>query len=132
MSFLFTLFIIRLSIPPWSIFPLSSSNHNPFLEFLHSFNSSLLSNNFKFLHSELLYSSGGSFPFSINLSKCFFKTPSMQEGREGNIPVGRCQTSCSDSQKQRGHSRIKLSVELESLLVILLLLLVALLKQQSF
>src|SRR3989338_2595163 len=119
MSFLFTLFIIRLSIPPWSIFPSLSSNHNPFLEFLHSFNNSLLSNNFKFLHSELLHNSGGSVPFSINLSKCFFKIPSIPLGRLGNIPFGLLHTSCSDNQKHLGQSFKRFSVDGDSLYAIL-------------
>src|SRR3989344_6868771 len=97
------------------MFPSLSSNHKPFLEFLHSFRSSLSSKSLRFLHSESLHSSGGNLPLSINLSKCFFKTPSIPEGRLGNIPAGLLQTLCTDSQKHLGHSCIRFSVDGESL-----------------
>src|SRR3989344_1239720 len=100
------------------MFPSLSSNHNPFLEFLHSFNSSLSSNNFRFLHSELLHSSGGSLLFSINLSKCFFNIPSIPLGKLGNIPLGLVQTLCVESQKHLGHSCIKFNVDGDSLNVV--------------
>jgi len=49
---------------------------------------------------------------------------SIPEGREGNIPTGRFQTLCWDSQKQRGHSSIKFKDDGESLNIILIGLMV--------
>src|SRR3989344_977922 len=102
--------------------PILSSNHNPFLEFLHSFNSSLSSKSLRLVHSELLHNSGGSLPFPINLSKCFFKIASIPEGRLGNIPFGLLHTRCSDNQKHLGQSCNRFSFEGDSLNVMLFFL----------
>src|SRR3989304_1795696 len=97
------------------MFPLLSSNHKPFREFLHWLNNSLSSNNLNPSHSLLLHSSGGSKPRSINLSKCLLRMPSIPEGRLGNMPCGLCHTRCSVNQKQRGHSFMRFKDDGESL-----------------
>src|SRR3989344_3073948 len=97
------------------MFPFASSTHKPFLEFLHSASCFLSSNNLNPSHSLLLHSSGGSKPLSMNLSKCLFNMPSIPEGNDGNMPCGLCQTLCSVSQKQRGHSFMRFKLDGDNL-----------------
>src|SRR3990172_3825170 len=97
------------------MFPLESTYHKPFREFLHSASSFLSSNNLNPSHSLLLHSSGGSKPRSINLSKCLFNMPSIPEGNDGNMPCGLCHTRCSVNQKHLGHSLIKFKLDGDNL-----------------
>src|SRR3989338_4291300 len=103
------------STAPDKTLPCSSLHRIPLVLFLQIFKSSVSLNNFRPLVCSLFLISGGSSPFSLNLSKCFFNMLSIPLGSEGKIPSGLCQTLCLSSQKHLGHSFIKFRDEGESL-----------------
>src|SRR3989344_5866977 len=62
-------------------------------------------------------SSGGNSPFSINLSKCSFRTLSIPEGKLGNGVSGLFSPFTNCNQKHLGHSNIRF-IELDDILYI--------------
>lgn len=116
----FPSFTKSVSTAPWSIMPVSLSVCcMPWKLLRHVFSVSLSSKSLHPFTQSSLRSSGGSSPFSMKLSKCFFMTPSMPDGSDGNGPDGLLMFLMSCIQKHLGHSKNKLRLDGDTFVVTL-------------